>query len=228
MANLDDAHRRVQEFKRDSLRRTISILETSLQLSGAIDCQRNIECCQIDEGLLKSALHLKLASAQINEVVHSVGILLSLPHILEPDEKVQYLSLAAGNTGRPFDLETNQRIAEFKFIDWKGGPESIRQNSLFKDFFELVEYETPKKRYLYVVGLEHPMKFFNGGRACSSVMSKNRSLWERYSLKYGTLTRVCAFYEHKKASVTIVDLTTIVPAFAGARDFLEDGSGGII
>jgi hypothetical protein len=154
--------------------------------------------------------------------VHAVGILISLPHILESEERIQYLSLAAGNTGRPFDLETDQRIAEFKSIDWKGGPESIRQNSLFKDFFDLAEYDTQKKRFLYVVGLEHPMKFFNGGRACSSVMSKNRPLWERYSLKYAKFVRVQAFYEHKKGAVNIVDLASIVPAFARAHDLLVE------
>jgi hypothetical protein len=182
MTTLDVAYRRVQEFKRASLRQTISLLEDTFQELGANDSKTTLEAWPINAGLLNAALTLKVASAQINEVVHSVGILLSLPHILEPDEKVEHLSLAAGNTGRPFDLQTTHRIAEFKFIDWKGGPESIRQNSLFKDFFELAEYDTPKKRFLYVVGLEHPMKFFNGGRACKSVMSKNNSLWERYSL----------------------------------------------
>ena len=65
---------------------------------------------------------------------------------------IEYVSLGAGNTGRAFDLETNQRIAEFKFIHWQGGPESIRQNSLFKDFYEMAEYDTRKQKFLYVLG----------------------------------------------------------------------------
>lgn len=221
MSTLDEAHKRIQEFRGDALRQTISTLETLFQLSGQLAAREGNERYKIDEGLLKAALCLKLASAQINEVVHSVGILLALPHILEPDETVQYLSLAAGNTGRPFDLETNQRIAEFKFIDWKGGSETIRQNSLFKDFFELVEYETSKKRFLYVIGLEHPMKFFNGRRACESVTSKNKSLWNRYSKRYPQFLRVNAFYEHKRHEVNIVDLAPIVPALASTRNLLE-------
>lgn len=225
MTTLDEAYRQVQEFKRGSLRQTISLLEDVFQKLNASDSKRDLEAWPIDAGLLNSALILKLASAQINEVVHSVGILLSLPHILEPDEKVEFLSLAAGNTGRPFDLQTNHRIAEFKFIDWKGGPESIRQNSLFKDFYELTEYDTPKQRFLYVVGLEHPMKFFNGGRACKSVMSKNNSLWQRYSLRYSQFSKVCDFYEHRKADVNIVDLASIVPEFAATRDLLEKPAG---
>lgn len=219
---LDADHRRVQEFKGKSFRQRISVLEAVFQQSNANDCMRDIPQFEINEELLKAALRLKLAAAQIHEVVHAVGILLALPHILEPDERVQYLSLAAGNTGRPFDLETNERIAEFKFIDWKGGPESIRQNALFKDFYELAEYQTLKRRFLYVVGLEHPMKFFNGGRACASVMRRNKPLWERYSQRYLEFERVCAFYEHKKADVMIVDLAPMVPSLARVRDLLEE------
>ena len=62
-----------------------------------------------------------------------------LPHTLEARGAVEYVSLGAGNTGREFDLETNRRIAEFKFIHWRGGAESIRQNQLFKDFYLVAE-----------------------------------------------------------------------------------------
>ena len=60
------------------------------------------------------------------------------------------MSLGAGNTGRAFDLETNKRIAEFKFIRWQGGPEAIRQNALFKDFYFMAEHAGVKRKYLYV------------------------------------------------------------------------------
>ena len=40
------------------------------------------------------------------------------------------------------DLETNHRVAEFNFSHWQGGADTIRQNSLFKDFFQLAEYQT--------------------------------------------------------------------------------------
>ena len=69
------------------------------------------------------------------------------------------MSLGAGNTGRSFDQETDRRVAAFKFIRWQGGPESIRQNSVFKDFFLLAEHDTVKRRYLYVLGNHYPLKF---------------------------------------------------------------------
>jgi hypothetical protein len=68
---------------------------------------------------------------------------------------IEYVSLSAGNTKRKFDLEANQRIAEFNFIRWQGGSESIRQNSLFKDFYGLAEQGTQKEKFLYVLGTEH-------------------------------------------------------------------------
>jgi hypothetical protein len=219
---LDEAHDRVQRFKSGSLKKTIASLESSFRAIGKSECEEAIKAHQIGGELLKATLNLKLALAQINEVVHCVGILKSLPHILEPEEKVTYLSLGAGNTGKPFDLETSSRIAEFKFIDWKGGSESIRQNALFKDFFYLAEYPTHKRRFLYVVGLKHPMKFFNGGRACTSVMSKNRQLWADYSNKYSEFLTVCAFYGHKRANVEIVDLATIIPEFAAVIDLVDE------
>ena len=128
---------------------------------------------EIDDNLMSSAIILKNAMGQINVVVHAIGILLLLPAILQRGEVIQSLSLGAGNAGKKFDLETNLSIAEFKFIHWKGGAEAIRQNSLFKDFFYLAEENTDKKRRLYVLGSEHPLKFLNGGRAIDSVLSRN-------------------------------------------------------
>ena len=63
------------------------------------------------------------------------------------NEVIEELSIGAGNTNRHFDLVTNKRIAEFKFINWSGKQDTIRQNSVFKDFFELDVYETDKKKY---------------------------------------------------------------------------------
>jgi hypothetical protein len=54
------------------------------------------------------------------------------PHVLEDDEHVEHLSLGAGNTRCPFDLETDRRVAEFKFVNWRAGPESICQTRYSK------------------------------------------------------------------------------------------------
>jgi hypothetical protein len=150
-------------------------------------------------------------AGQINVIIHAAGILCSLPRILEPGEIVESVSLGAGNTGRRFDLETNRRVAEYKFIDWQGGPESIRQNSLFKDFFELAEFETKKSKHIYVLGTSFPMRFLKGGRALTSVLSRFPTILQKITVKYGAdVTRVRDYYELKKHEVEIVDVSPYI------------------
>jgi hypothetical protein len=69
-------------------------------------------------------------------------------------------------------LETDRRVAEFKFIHWRGGADAIRQNSLFKDYYLLAEHPTKKRKELFVLDTTHPLKFLRGGRALRSVLSK--------------------------------------------------------
>ena len=139
------------------------------------------------------------------------------PPILRAGEIIEYVSLGAGNTGRAFDLETNQRVAEFKFIRWQGGPESIRQNSLFKDFYEMAENDTKKEKYLYVLGTEHGHKFFNGGRAIASVLSRNVKLRNRFNDKFGDQYRtVRDYYLPRKGLVVIQDVSSFVPELVAA------------
>jgi hypothetical protein len=154
---------------------------------------------------------VKRLAGQIHVVIHALGILLCLPRILEEGERLEYVSLGAGNTGRNFDLETNARIAEFKFISWQGGPESVRQNSLFKDFFFLAEYEGSKRRYLYVLGTEYPLKFFNGNRALSSVLT-HRDVQKQFHSKCGdAYWTVREYYTQRKHLVTIEDVSPWIP-----------------
>ena len=222
----------IQEFAPLGLSRRVAELEISFTSPG-VGSHVSMELCaksNVNIDLLRSALHLKNIAGQINEVVHAVGILLLLPHILEPKEVVTQLSLAAGNTGRAFDLETNLRVAEFKFIHWKGGSESIRQNSLFKDFFNLAEFETSKRRYLYVIDDHFPRKFLNARRALNSVMSKDHSLSERFATLYGSrFTVVHEYYRFRHDRVEIVDIRTLVPDFdlLSGFDLPETGQSSI-
>ena len=132
---------------------------------------------------------------------------------------VEYASLGAGNTGREFDLETNRRIAEFKFIHSRGGPESIRQNQLFKDFYLLSESPSPKRKYLYVLGTKHPLKFFNGGRALSSVLSRNHKLLKQFEGAHGEkFETVRDYFLAHKNLVEIEDVSGWVPELISDSD----------
>jgi hypothetical protein len=148
---------------------------------------------------------------------------LCLPQILKDGEQIEYVSLGAGNTGRPFDLETSERVTEFKFINWRGGPESIRQNSLFKDFYMLAESTSAKRKFLYVLSTEYPLKFFNGGRALSRVLSRNEKVKKLFDAKYGSsLTTVRDYFTIRKDAVTIQDVSVYLSALLSTWEDTED------
>jgi hypothetical protein len=92
--------------------------------------------------------------------------------------------------------------------------ESIRQNQLFKDFYMLAEFETTKRKQLFVVGTDHAIKFLTGNRACTSVFSGHKTLWEKFDAKYGSsIVKVCDYYEHHRQDVEIVDVRPLIPEF---------------
>ncbi len=201
----------LQTFRGADLTQTIYQIEKSLRGVSAEGYTEVLSTSGAKAEVLGAAGMVKQLAAQINVMIHALGILLCLPHILRTGETIEYVSLGAGNTGRAFDLETNQRVAEFKFIHWQGGPESIRQNSLFKDFYELAEHETPKEKYLYVLGTEHGEKFFNGGRALASVL-RTATLRNKFNEKFGDQYRtVRDYYLPRKGLVVIHDVSPFVP-----------------
>lgn len=201
----------IENFKGRSLAASISELEDKIC---GLTCLEVAELCiarRIDHSLLDSIRGVKKAAAQIDVVFHSIGIVKSLEGLLGENETVESLSLGAGNTGRKFDLETNLRVAEFKFIDWQGGSETIRQNSIFKDFFELAESDVKKLKYLYVIGVERPLKFLNGKRALNSVLSKQPDIARILAEKYGAdVTRVYQYFQLKRDEVQIVDIRSLI------------------
>lgn len=136
-----EAIRLLQTFPGADLTQTIYQIEKSLRGVSTQNYSSVLSATKAKAEVLSAAGLIKQLAGQINVVIHALGILLCLPHILQPGESIDYVSLGAGNTGRAFDLETTLRVAEFKFIHWQGGPESIRQNSLFKDFYEMAEHE---------------------------------------------------------------------------------------
>jgi hypothetical protein len=208
---LEDQFAAIDKYKGESLTKSISSFES--EIIGLTSKELDSYCLSqgIDSDLFESALTIKKLASQIDVIIHSSGILRSLPKILRNGEVVESVSLGAGNTGKKFDLETNFRIAEYKFIDWKGGAEAIRQNGIFKDFFELAEYKTDKEKYMYVVGTEIPMKFFNGGRALTSVLSRYPKTLDYISNKYEpTITKVRDYYKITKHEVVIQDISEIV------------------
>ena len=205
--SIDKAIKAIENFQGRSLTESLAKIESEIVGYDSVSSHEFCDDHKINNGFMDSALSIKKIAGQINVIIHAAGILNSLPAILEKGEIVESVSLGAGNTGKKFDLETNIRVAEFKFIDWKGGAESIRQNGIFKDFYNLAEYKTSKKKILYVVGTDHPLKFFNGGRALTSVLSKLPTILEEITLNYNDQLKVVRdYYKLHKSNVEICDI----------------------
>jgi len=212
---LQEAAKLLAQFHRGALTPRFASLEAAFRGTKRSRCASKCASEGIDPSLLEALLEVKRVAGQITVSIHAVGILLSLPKVLQPGETVVSLSLGAGNTGRQFDLVTDRSVAEFKFIRWRGGAESIRQNALFKDFYRLSEANTRKSKYLYVLGVEHPNHFLSSGRSLDSVMSRNNKLHKDFQTKYGNRFQVVReYYDYRRKTVAIVDLLRRVPILA--------------
>lgn len=198
----------LRRFTGENLTATLAGLETAVRGGSLEDIPNLLVGAGADGAALTAAAELKRLAGQINVTIHALGILRCLPHILEPGERVEYVSLGAGNTGRPFDLETNVRVAEFKFIHWRGGAETIRQNGVFKDYFQLAEHPTAKQKYLYLFGTDHALKFLKGGRAMSSVLSRGEKLQQVFRDRFGnSFPTVGSYYAVHSEAVRVVDVS---------------------
>lgn len=197
----------IKNFQGESLTGKLADIENKIVKFNSSDSSEFCQNLGIDNKFMQSALSIKEIAGEINVIIHAVGILQSLPSILEEGEIIESVSLGAGNTGKKFDLETNKRVAEFKFIDWKGGSEPIRQNGIFKDFYSLAEHKTEKKKILYVKGTEYPLKFFQGGRSLNSVLSKQPQILEEISIKYNGLNTANDYYIIHKDNVLVCDVS---------------------
>ena len=211
-----DIARLLNHFTGTDLSATLARIEADAQEMASADCPQFLERASAGRKALVAAAKLKQLASQVDVTIHALGILLCLPRILHADETVEYVSLGAGNTGRLFDLETNLRIAEFKFIRWRGGPEAARQNTTFKDFYQLEAHPTSKRKHLYLLGTTHARKFFKGGRALKSVMSRDlklgRTFFERFGERFQTVGDYYAVYRRK---IEIEDMSPWVPELAG-------------
>jgi hypothetical protein len=198
-----DALGRVARFRGGNL----AVVVASLERLVAGQSRQGLESLLAQElvtiKLLRAAVLVKRAAGQIDAVVHTAGMLLYLPELLEDDEQIQVVSLGAGNTGKAFDLVTDRRIAEFTFIDWKGGSESIRKQKLFKDFYQLAESGTAKRRYLYFLGDDYAPKVFRSRSSCKGMLRKFAILRDAFLQHYEPTLSVRDYYDAKKGPCDI-------------------------
>jgi len=222
VSNADLAHAiaALDQFIAKNLTKRLAAVEHAL-VGRSIDAVSAIALDhQATTETLAGASRIKSIASEINVIIHAVGIVACLPRVLDEGEVIRSVSLGAGNTGKDFDLETDQRVAEFKFIRWRGGSETIRQNVLFKDFYKLAEHPTMKRKYLYVLGTDEPLKFLNGRRQLRSVL-KDAALNDAFFSKHGSEYHLVRDYFVVHCDrVNLVDVSPYVPE-------LTDSDGGI-
>lgn len=210
---------RLEAFAADGLTQTLGEIQWTITGRGAGGVEKELDARGISLETFSAALTVKRLSAEINVVVHAIGMLVVLPKILQESETIDYASLGAGGGGGPFDLETNLRIAEFKFIEWKGN-DSVRQDTLFHDIYKLAEFETEKRRQVYLLGLNIPSRFLTGGRAIRSVFSKHAPLLQQFELKHGN--RIGTVREYWRLVDGRIDLIDMRPLLRGQAQGTEE------
>jgi hypothetical protein len=194
---------RISTFSGTSLASTIAELEFGFARLDKREIAEKLRSSLIDNDLLDAARAIKRAAAQIDVVLHTLGILLLLPEIFIDGERIESLSLGAGTSElRRFDLETTVRVAEFTFIDWRGN-DNTRLQKVFKDFYRLAEFKTDKKKELWLTDDSFVLKYLRSNSSVRSATHKHRDVWEDFTAKYPSLERVSDYYRMHATDVAL-------------------------
>ncbi|WP_182357233.1 PE-PGRS family protein [Tomitella gaofuii] len=192
--------------------------EEALLGADAESTRQIVEDYRFSEDLLDAALEVRTQVGRLNAVIHATCIARVLPLILEPGETISARpSLAAGNDpGRPFDLETDRRVAEFKISQWKGA-DAMRKRAAFKDLVHLALDESGRRPELYIVG-PAPERFLSAS-ATTAEWALNRAgprIRQRFREAYGDPAEmtVADFRRGPAAHVAIVDMSSLLPSLA--------------
>lgn len=177
----------------------------------------------VDERLLSAAFLARRHLGRLNDLIHAAAISLALPHLLEPGEELLRPSLAAGNdSSRPFDVETDRRVAEFKLARWQG-TDAMRKRQVFKDLVHLAAERSNRRAELYVLG-QPPLRFLRTSRSKASwALDRAPREREMFADCFGSLDqRVSEFTATAGRRVCLVDLEEVLPrlfrGFAGESD----------
>lgn len=205
-------------FRDDDLTPRLASVEASL-VGASGDTGAGIAAASgFTEDLLSAALSVRSRVGRLNDVIHACTIALTLPHILEPGEQISVRpSLGAGNdSSRPFDLETDRRIAEFKVAQWKG-KDTMRKRTVVSDLVHLALDTSGRRAQLYVVGAR-PATFLRSStvKVSWALGRSSPHTRERFASAFdpeGTMT-VAQFTAGPAARVELVDLGRLLADLA--------------
>ncbi|WP_439384291.1 hypothetical protein [Amycolatopsis lexingtonensis] len=200
-------------FGQEDLSSRVGRLEALLEGADSTTVDARVAPEGLTDDLLRGALLVRQHAGRVNDLIHAAVIVLALPSILEPGERiVRRPSLAAGNDpSRKFDLETDRRVAEFKAAEWKGR-DAMRKRTLVADLVGLVLERGDRRAELYVLG-SLPIDFL---RRSNSTMAwalgrSSPNLREAYKQRFGSAElTVSQFTAGPAADVVLRDLTEII------------------
>lgn len=140
-----------------------------------------------------AAMAVKAMAGEIDTLLHAVGIVASLPALLDEDERVEVVSVAhdghgvrARNPGMPGgDLVTNKRVAEFTFVRWNlTKSNGVRQPKIIAELLKLATDPLvgDRKRFLYAGqghAIQHWVSTRKAGVATAAIKFNLLPAWER-------------------------------------------------
>ncbi|WP_051165333.1 hypothetical protein [Nocardia testacea] len=192
--------------------------EAALQHAGSATTREVIAEYGFSEDLLDAALAVRAQVGRLNDVIHATVIARVLPLILEEGEiVVRRPSLGAGNDrSRPFDLETDHRIAEFKVAQWKGA-DAVRKRGVVSDLVHLALDESGRRAQLFVVGAR-PVRFLTTSKSTIewALGRSSPHTRTRFEQRFGPASNftIAEFVRVHGERIELVDLETLVPSLA--------------
>jgi hypothetical protein len=196
---------------------SIASLEDALEDSTRADVDDVLQTAGISPELLRDAMIVRGRIGRVSDIVHAAAIALSLRELLEPGEVLTRPSLGAGNDkSRPFDLETDRRVAEFKLASWKGS-DAMRKRHTFKDLVHLASEESDRAAELYVLGAK-PINFLQTSKSKASWgLDRSPPTRKVFEDRFGSLDMTIAdFTKGPGAHVEVIDLEERLPNLFGS------------
>ncbi len=199
---------------RKPLAEAIASLESTTEHATALEIRAAAVAAGVDAHLLASSIRVRRELWRLSDLVHAAAILQLLPALLEDGETlVSRPSLAAGDDPRrPFDVETNLRVAEFKFAAWTGR-DVLHKRELFKAFVRLAADTSGRRTQLLVLGAE-PGRFLETSRSrVSWALARSPGALRLFTERFGDVgTSVAAFAAGPGSRVQLVDVAPMLPA----------------
>lgn len=209
----DEVGRLLAFLSRVPLTDAVRELEVALEGCDGGAAAEAVAAAGVGPELLAAAMATRRQLGRLNDLIHASAIGLLLPRLLEPGEVVEGRpSLAAGNDPtRPYDLQTSERVAEFKLAYWAGA-DAMRKRGAFKDLVHLAADESGRRAQLFVVG-QAPIRFLRTSTSPASWgLDRAKTARAVFERRFGPLTTpIREFTAGPGARVELVDLLPLLP-----------------